>query len=116
MSKKEQPERVNMVWLAGTLKFSPKKFTAGAGCLIDCGQKQAVQVSTAKDDPELTDKLLRFAEGDFIKVVAILEPYGVKDAETGKWKNSIAVRLTEIKNEPPKRAQQRSMRDEEVPY
>jgi hypothetical protein len=111
-------EKVNMVWLAGTVKLDPKSDDNGVRCLIDVGLKNAIPCGVKKSDDGLAVKLERFRQGDFIKVVAILDPYGVKQAD-GTWKNGMAVRLTEIKNEPPKRAAQpaqQSMSDDDIPF
>jgi hypothetical protein len=113
-------EKVNMVWLAGVLKFDPKHDDRAARCLIDVGQKSAIQIGVHKDDggKELADKLLRFRQGDAIKVVCILEPWGVKQADNS-WKNGLSVRITEIKTEPPKRAANTNSRektDDDIPF
>lgn len=115
---KVSTERVNMVWLAGTLKFDPKVDENGVRCLIDVGLKNAIQAGAKKSNDGLAAKLERFRQGDFIKTVAMLDPYGVKQAD-GSWKNGLAIRITEIKTEPPKheeRPKQQQMSDDDIPF
>lgn len=113
-------EKVNMVFLAGTMKLDPKSEENGVRCLIDVGLKNAIPCGVRKGQDGLAAKLERFRQGDFIKVVAMLDPYGVKQGD-GTWKNGMAIRLTEIKTEPPHRAQQQqaqqsSMVDDDIPF
>jgi hypothetical protein len=95
-------DNVNVTYLAGVLKFNPSVYDNQTKALIDTGQKKPIPVMVSKNDKALRDGLARFREGDLIKVVAILEPYGVKQGD-GSWKNGLAVRITEIKCEIPKR-------------
>lgn len=123
MSDTPKQEKTNIVWLAGALKFDPKVGENQTRALIDVGMKSAVQVAiyTGNEAPQgnmaLADKLKRFKGGDFIKVVAMLRPYGVKQ-DDNSFKNSISVDITEIKNDPPPRRQpeQRRMSDDDVPF
>jgi hypothetical protein len=101
MSKQE---KVNIAWLAGTLKFDPKRYERVSKALIETGQKQAIPVSVLNDESGLSELFLRFRQGDFIKLIAIVEAYGVKQ-DDGTWKNGMSVRVTEIKTAPPKREQ-----------
>jgi hypothetical protein len=120
MSKSDKNEKTNMVFLAGTLKFDPKNYDANVKALIDVGLKSAIQVSVYTGDgknKELAAKLKRFGQGDFIKVVAMLRPYGVKQ-DDDSWRNNMSVDITEIKTEPPQRQreQQRSPADDDIPF
>lgn len=119
---KSENANVNIVYLAGRLKFDPRVYDNAIKCLIDTGQKSAVQVGVfTEKDKELAEKLQRFREKDYIKVVAILEPYGVKQSN-GEWKNGVAIRITEIKNDPPRREQPRQSStrsiglDDDIPF
>lgn len=118
---KSENSNVNIVYLAGRLKFDPRVYDNAIKCLIDTGQKSAVQVGVFTErDKELAEKLQRFREKDYIKVVAILEPYGVKQSN-GEWKNGVAIRITEIKNDPPKREQpkqsaRQTQLDDDIPF
>ena len=127
MSKSEtknKAEKTNMVFLAGNLKFDPKADDNNVRCLIDVGLKSAVQVSVytgGGKNIELGEKLRQFRQGDFIKVVAMLRPYGVKQ-DDNSWRNSMSVDITEIKTEPPQRQQQQrrdssySGADDDIPF
>jgi hypothetical protein len=112
-------EKVNMVWLAGTVKLDPKNEENGVRCLIDVGLKNAIPVGVKKSDDGLANKLARFRAGDFIKVTAMLDPYGVKQAD-GSWKNGMAIRITEIKVDPParteKKVEQGAFSDDDIPF
>ena len=119
-SEKPKTERTNMVFLAGLLKFDPKVYDTQVRVLIDVGQKSCIQVNIYTGDKapegnkELSSKLRRFKEGDFVKLVAMLRPYGVKQ-DDDTWKNNLSVEITEIKNEPPQR-QRQSRADDDIPY
>lgn len=118
MSKTESNEKTNMVYLAGVVKLDPKSDENGVRCLIDVGLKNAIPAGVKKGADGLAAKLERFRQGDFIKTVCMLDPYGVKQAD-GTWKNGMAVKITAIKNDPPKREQaaaQREMSDDDIPY
>jgi hypothetical protein len=121
MSKSESKEKTNMVFLAGTLKFDPKYYTESSNvkALIDVGLKSAIQVSIYMGNgknKELGVKLQRFRQGDFIKLVAMLRPYGVKQ-EDDSWRNNMSVDVTEIKTEPPQRQrEQRPPADDDIPF
>ncbi len=114
-------DKINMVFLAGTLKFDPNDYPNAVKALIDTGQKSAIQVGVTKEgNAELCTKLLRFRAGDQIKLVAMLEPYGVKQAD-GTWKNGLGIRLTEIRTEPPRRdpvrgKQEQKAMDDMIPF
>jgi hypothetical protein len=113
-------EKTNMVFLAGTLKFDPKNFDKNVKALIDVGLKSAIQVSVytgAKDNEQLGEKLSRFRQGDFIKLVAMLRPYGVKQ-DDDSWRNNLSVDITEIKTEPPQREreQRTTATDDDIPF
>lgn len=118
-NQSDSTERVNMVWLAGVLKFDPQNFDNAVKALIDTGQKQAIQVGAMKNkdgNTGVAEKLARFLKGDYIKVVCILEAYGVKQ-DDNSWKNGLAVRITEIKNDPPRRAEMSPARtDDDMPF
>ena len=109
---KSTTEQTNMVFLAGKLKFTPRVFDDNTRCLVDVGQKSCVQCSIYTGDKapagneQLAEKLKRFSEGDFIQLVCILRPYGVKRGET--WTNNVSIDITNIKNEPPQRERQRT--------
>lgn len=118
---KQDQEQTNMVFLAGKLKFDPKVFDNNTKALIDVGLKASIQVSVFTGDnapdgnAQLAAKLKRFKEGDFIKLVAMIRPYGVKDGDT--WKNSISIDVTNIKNDPPQRSSGRQQpSDDDVPF
>ena len=121
--EKSENEKTNMVFLAGNLKFDPKVWDTQVRALIDVGMKSAIQVSifTGENAPEgnsaLADKLKRFRGGDFIRVVGILRPYGVKQ-DDNTWKNSMSIDITQIKNLPPKREESKSKipLDDDVPF
>jgi hypothetical protein len=115
---KSKNEKTNMVFLAGTLKFDPKNYDSNVKALIDVGLKNAIQVSIYTGDAkneELAGKLKRFRQGDFIKVVAMLRPYGVKQ-DDDSWRNNISVDVTEIKTEPPQRQRESSPADDDIPF
>lgn len=122
MSDKETQEKTNICWIAGKLKATPKDFDNNTRALVDIGMKSMLQVTVYtggennKERKELAAKLRRFREGDFIKLVCYLRPYGVKqDDET--WKNSLSVDITHIKNEPPKRQENaQGYSDDDIPY
>jgi hypothetical protein len=119
MSKTQsKSEKTNMVFLAGTLKFDPKVFDNNVKALIDVGLKSSIQVSiyTGNDDnKELAAKLKRFKKDDFIKVVAMIRPYGVKQ-EDDSWRNNISIDVTEIKTEPPQRQREQRPSDDDIPF
>jgi hypothetical protein len=116
----QKEEQTNMVFLAGTLRLDPKIFDNNTTALIDVGLKTAIQVSiftgenAPKGNSELANKLKRFREGDFIKLVATLRPYGVKKDDG--WKNSISIDVTNIKNDPPQRGRSSASADDDVPF
>ena len=116
---KSTTEKTNMVFLAGVLKFDPKIFDNNVKALIDVGLKSAVQVSVYtgnNDNQEIAGKLKRFKQGDFIKVVAMIRPYGVKQ-DDDSWRNNVSIDITEIKNDPPQRQQQRAaVDDDSIPF
>lgn len=118
MSKKE--EATNIVYLAGKIKMDPKVDENVTRALIDLpGMKNAIPVGVRKGNDGLAEKLGRFRQGDFIQLIAMLDPYGVKQAD-GTWKNGLAVRITDIKTAPPnhapKQAQQKAFADDDVPF
>jgi len=111
-------EKMNMVFLAGNLKFDPKVFDNNVRALIDVGMKSCIQVSVYTGNDEnrpLAAKLKRFQAGDFIRLVCVLRPYGVKQ-DNDSWKNSISIDITEIKTEPPQRQESRRPIDDDVPF
>lgn len=115
---KSKTETCNMVFLAGILKFDPKVYDKNVRALIDVGMKSAIQVSVYSEGEggrELGEKLKRFREGDFIKVVAALRPYGVKQ-DDNTWKNNMSIDITEIKTEPPARKREERRSDDDVPF
>jgi len=100
------------------LKFDPKVFDNNVKALIDVGLKSSIQVSiyTGNDDnKELAAKLKRFKKDDFIKVVAMIRPYGVKQ-EDDSWRNNISIDVTEIKTEPPQRQREQRPSDDDIPF
>lgn len=104
MSKKE--EACNLVYLAGKIKLDPKVEENGVRALIELpGMKNAIKVDVKKENGGLADKLACFRQGDFIQVICILEPYGVKQPD-GSWRNGLGVKITAIKTDPPRRQQQ----------
>ena len=118
----KQQEACNMVYLAGTLKFDPKVFDNAVKALIDVGMKASIQVGVFTGDNalpgavSLANKLKCFARGDFIQVVAMLQPWGTKQPDN-TWKNSISVEITNIKTDPPRPAQaQAPAADDNVPF
>jgi len=125
MSKQQSQtknENCNMVFLAGVLKFDPKVYENNVKALVDVGTKIAIQVSVYSGEkaPEgsgaLANKLSRYKQGDFIKLVAMIRPYGVKQ-EDDSWKNSISIDVTEIKNEPPQRqSRNNNVSDDDIPF
>lgn len=120
--QQQQQEQTNMVFLAGLLKFDPKVFDNNTKALIDVGLKASIQVSvyTGENAPDgntqLAAKLKRFKQGDFIKLVAMLRPYGVKGDDG--WKNGLSIDVTNIKNDPPQRSRepQGQLRDDDIPF
>jgi len=113
-------EQTNMVFLAGTLKLPPKVDDKVVKCLIDVGMKNAIPCGCYKDNKDgIADKLARYDQGDFIRVVAMLDPYGVKQAD-GSWRNGMSIKITQIKNDPPRRAQQKAQQqeltDDDIPF
>lgn len=115
---KPQPT-VNQVKLAGTLKMDPQKYDNATRALVETGQKQAIPIMASVKDEKLYDLLQAFKQGDYIQVVALIEPYGIKDEQTGKWKNGVNIRLTQIVNTPPVRPrpeQQRMIADDDIPF
>lgn len=123
MPENDKNEKTNIVWIAGNLKADPKDFDNNTRALVDIGLKSALQVTVYTGGEnnearkEMAAKLKRFRQGDFIKLVCMLRPYGVKqDNET--WKNSVSIDITQIKNEPPRRPEPKQSRfsDDDVPY
>jgi hypothetical protein len=120
MAEQPKTEQTNMVWLAGVLKLTPKRYEANVTCLIDVGLKASIPcaIYTGEKAPdgnkEIASKLMKFAEGDFIKVVAFLRPYGVKNGDT--WKNSLSIDITQIKNDPPQRKRESKPTDDDIPF
>jgi hypothetical protein len=120
MSKTQTTEKTNMCFIAGTLKFDPKVFDTNTKCLVDTGMKSGIECSifTGQNaDPaneELAKKLSRFKKDDFIKLVCMLRPYGVKK-DDGTWSNRCSIDITAIKNDPPKR-NTTTQADDDVPF
>lgn len=109
MSKKE--DACNIVYLAGKVKLDPKVDETVVRALIELpGMKNAVPVGVHKDKDGLADKLACFRQGDFIQVVCMLEPYGVKQSD-GSWKNGLGVKITAIKTEPKRQPQRSNVPD-----
>ena len=113
-------EKTNIVFLAGTLKFDPKNFDNNVKVLIDVGLKSAIQVNVytgMKNNEQLGAKLKHFRQGDFIKLVAMLRPYGVKQ-DDDTWRNNLSVDIVEIKTEPPQRQREQHQMsvDDDIPF
>lgn len=105
-----QQENCNMVFLAGTVqtvKVDGKK----AFALIDPEGETKYIACTIYESKELADKLGRFQKGDFIKVQGMLRAWSQK--KDGEWKNALEVRITHIKNDPPKRERKSQQHEEE---
>jgi hypothetical protein len=120
MPEKKDQEQTNICYVAGYLKFDPKSYESNVSCLVDVGLKTAIQLSVyvGENSPDgnsdIASKLKRFKEGDFIKTICMLRPYGVKNGD--KWKNSLSIDITAIKNDPPERAKSRQQHDDDIPY
>jgi hypothetical protein len=117
--EKNTREKTNIVWLAGTLKLDPRVYDNNVKALVDVGLKSCIQISvyTGSDsNAELAGKLKRFKAGDFIKLNAMIRPYGVKQ-DDDTFKNSVSIDVTEIKNDPPVRRQARQEEsDDDRPF
>jgi hypothetical protein len=118
-SENKVKEKTNMVFLAGNLKFDPKIFDNNIRALIDVGLKSSIQVSIytgADTNQALAEKMKRFRAGDFIRIVAMLRPYGTKQ-DDNSWKNNLSIDVTEIKTDPPQRQSRRDgISDDDIPY
>lgn len=118
VSKKE--EATNICYLSGKIKLDPKVEENGTRALIEMpGMKNAIPIGAKKENDGLAVKLGSFKAGDFIQVVCMLDPYGVKQSD-GTWKNGLAVKVTAIKNEPPRRQnaapQNSGISDDDIPF
>lgn len=106
MAEQQKQEKVNMVFLAGTLKFDPKKGDTNARALLDVGFKSCLQLSVYIGEKSeyraVADKLMRYRAGDFIQVRCMLRPWSKKVDD--QWKDQLSIDVTEIRNDPPTRA------------
>jgi hypothetical protein len=68
---------------------------------------------TVYDSKQLVEKLSRFDKEDELRLVGFVRAYSIK--KNDKWENRVEVRITEIKNEPPKRERRRKQVDEDIP-
>ncbi len=93
----------NMVYLAGTLQGVWMREDS-AFFLIDPGGDKSKFVACSlygEADAPLADKLGNFEKGDFIQTIGYVHAFSTKD--NGEWVNKQDIRITEIKNNPPKR-------------
>lgn len=95
---KNEEEVVNMVFLAGKLKFDPRQFDNKVSVLIDVGLKSCIQVGVNAGLVGLCQKMLTYRAGDFIRLKALLTPFATKTTEG--WKNGLSVDVVEIKELP----------------
>lgn len=93
---------VNMVFLAGIVQAS-KLDTESGYILLDVNNENQKYIFCQTREKELLAKLARFEQNDYIKLKGYVRAWSqLKD---GKWRNGMDVAITEISNEPPKRAQ-----------
>ncbi len=117
MSKqtKSEPEKCNLVWLAGTIKQIKIRESSGFILLDPGGDTSKYLPCTTYDNAELTKLLSRFRSEDEIKIHGYLRGWSQK--KDGVWENKIEVRITAIKSEPPKHATVAgAMDDERMPF
>lgn len=108
-------ENCNMVFLAGTVEtVKVNEDKKGAFALINPEGETKFIPCTIYDTKELAEKLSRFQKGDFIKVVGMLRAWSQK--KDGGWKNVLEVRITQIKNDPPRRSTSRQQNEEESSF
>jgi hypothetical protein len=116
-------EKTNMVFLAGVIGSTITIDGKRGFFLLDSGpEKNKFIPCSIYDEPELSAKLEKFEKGDFIKTVGYVRAWSKKDDETGEWRNGLGIQLTEIRNEPPKRAaakpaaRQSQITDDDIPF
>ena len=95
-------ERANMVMLAGTVESVRIDGVRGF-CLIKWSEKESDKFVPCSiyDEKALISKLETYEKGDFIKVVGFCRPWSQK--KNDEWRNSMDIRITEIRSEAPKR-------------
>jgi len=93
-------ERTNMCWIAGIIRVL-KVEKDKAFLLVDAGENMKFIRCTVWEDAQLSKILSNFAVDDFIRIVGWLNGWSTK--KNGEWHNSYDVRITQVKNNPPKR-------------
>jgi len=126
MSKSNETEFTNMVFLAGFIK-SMKLQEENAFLLIDVTGKDSGGATkwvpcTVYKAQELLDRLDNYHKDDFIKIRGYVRAWSQKKDE--EWKNAVDIRITEIKSEDPQpreRAERKETRrrepgDDDIPF
>lgn len=91
-------EKVNRVFLAGTLRTDPVNYEKQVSALIDVGMAGAVPVSvyTGKgQNADLARQMACYRQGDEIQVQAIIKPWSVKQND-GSRKFGFSVDVVRI--------------------
>lgn len=99
--KGENMGNSNMALLTGTVKFIKVDGSRGSVLLDTATENCKFIPCTVFESKPLAQKLSRFTQGDEMKVVGFIRSWSQK--KNDKWENHVEVRITEIKNEPPKR-------------
>src|SRR5262245_36974558 len=93
-------ERTNMCWIAGTIK-TLKTGDKRVFMLVDVGENSKFIPCTVWDDAQLEKIISNFHVDDFIRIVGYVRGWSQKKNDS--WENHIDVRITAVKNNPPKR-------------
>lgn len=99
-TEKAVEDACNMVWIAGVIRILKIDGKRGF-CYVDVGGDSKYIPCTTFDDDELTKTLARFEKDDYVKIQGYFRAWSMKKDDA--WVNNYEVRITHIKNEPPKR-------------
>jgi hypothetical protein len=94
-------EFTNVAYIAGRLKYDPKEYDEAVRVAVDVGMSRYLMCSVdkkANGSKDLVERLLRFGKHDAVQFVCQLRPYGVKNEETGEWKNGLTIEIVEIRD------------------
>src|SRR5215468_721135 len=94
-------EVTNIVWIAGTIK-TLKVEKDRVFMLVDVGEKSKFIRCTVWDDETLSTICSHFQVEDFIRIVGWA--CGWSQKKGNDWVNAMDIRITAIRNNPPKRA------------
>jgi len=110
MGKTNTVEFTNIVALAGNVKKMKIQEEDSAFFLLDVtGQESGGATKwipcTVYKEPDLTVRLDRYGEGDFIMVRGYVRAWSQK--KDGEWRNAVDIRVTEIKSKDPEKKERK---------